>query len=63
LEEFEMLAAGIMSKASLWRNCELTLPEHPEVGDIDFGILRQQAERQQAKLESHRERIVADAFG
>jgi hypothetical protein len=63
LEEFEMLAAGIMSKASLWRNCELALAEHPEVADSDCGSLRQQAERQHAKLELHRERIVADAFG
>ena len=63
LEEFEMLAAGIMSKASLWHNCELALAGHHEVGDIDFVILREQAERQHAKLERHRERIVADAFG
>jgi hypothetical protein len=63
LEEFEMLSAGIMSKASLWRSCELALAGRPEVSGIDFEGLRQQAELQRAKLESHRERIVDEAFG
>ena len=29
LEEFELLAAGIVTKASLWRNCELSLAQRP----------------------------------
>jgi hypothetical protein len=63
LEEFEMLSAGIMSKASLWWSCELALAGRPDLADIDFDGLRQQAELQRAKLETHRERIVDDAFG
>ncbi len=63
LEEFEMLSAGIMSKASLWRCCEQSLAGRPEVAGVDFEALCQRAESQRAKLESHRERIVDDAFG
>ena len=63
LEEFEMLSAGIMSKASLWRCCELAVAGRTEIADVDFGALRQSAERQLAMLESHRARIVEDAFG
>jgi hypothetical protein len=63
LEEFEMLSAGLMTKASLWRCCELALAERTEVADVDFAGLREGAERQRAKLEAHRARIVDDAFG
>ncbi len=63
LEEFEMLSAGILSKSSLWRCCELSLAERPEVADVDFAALREGSERQRAKLEVHRARIVDDAFG
>jgi len=63
LEEFEMLSAGIMSKASLWRSCELSLAGRPELAGVDFDELRERAETQRAKLEAHRPRIVDDAFG
>jgi hypothetical protein len=63
LEEFEMLSAGIMSKASLWQNCELCLAGRPELAGVDFNELVQRAESQRAKLEAHRARIVDDAFG
>jgi hypothetical protein len=63
LEEFEMLLAGIMSKASLWRSCELSLAGRPELAGIDFNALAARAESQRARLESHRVRIVDDAFG
>lgn len=62
LEEFEALSAGIMAKASLWRCCELASAGRPQLADIDFDALRQRAELQRAKLETHRERIVDDAF-
>ena len=63
LEEFEMLSAGIMSKASLWQSCELSLARRPELAGVDFDELFQRAESQRAKLETHRVRIVDDAFG
>ena len=63
LEEFEMLSAGIMSKASLWRCCELAVAGRPEVADVDFDALCQSAEDQRVRLEAHRARIVDDAFG
>jgi hypothetical protein len=63
LEEFEMLTAGIMAKASLWHCCELSLAGHPKLAGIDFDALRQRAMSQQARLESHRVPIVDDAFG
>ncbi len=63
LEEFEMLSAGIMSKASLWRCCELAVAGRPEIADVDFVALRRSAEDQRARLEAHRARIVEDAFG
>ena len=63
LEEFEMLTAGIMSKASLWRCCELALAGRSEVTDVDFDALRRSAEDQRARLEAYRPRIVEDAFG
>jgi hypothetical protein len=62
LEESEMLSAGIMTKASLWRCCEIALSHRPEIADIDFGDLRERAESQRARLEAHRGRIVEDAF-
>ena len=62
LEEFEMLSAGIMSKASLWQNCELSIAGRPELAGVDFNALRQNAESQHEKLESHRARVVDDAF-
>jgi hypothetical protein len=63
LEEFEMLSTGIMSKASLWRCCELAVAGRPEIADVDFDALRRSAEDQRARLEAHRARIVDDAFG
>ena len=63
LEEFEMLSAGIMAKASLWQNCELSIAGRPELTGIDFHALYQEAKSQSEKLESHRARIVDDAFG
>ncbi len=63
LEEFEMLSAGILSKESLWRSCELSLAGRPEVAGVDFNALWQRAESQRTKLETHRVRIVDDAFG
>jgi hypothetical protein len=63
LEEFEMLSAGIMSKASLWRSCELSLAGRPELAGVDFTALAQRADSQRERLESHRARIVEDAFG
>src|SRR6185436_317307 len=63
LEEFEMLSAGIMSKASLWRSCELSIAGRPELAGVDFSALRQRADSQRERLETHRERIVDDAFG
>ena len=63
LEEFEMLSAGIMSKASLWQNCELSIAGRPELAGVDFEVLCQRAASQLARLESHRARIVDDAFG
>jgi hypothetical protein len=63
LEEFEMLSSGIMAKESLWQCCELTLTGRPEVADVDFVALRERAAGQRARLESHRARIVDDAFG
>ena len=62
LEEFELLAAGIVTKASLWRNCELSLAQRPELTGIDFTGLVRRAERQLAALEAHRQRVVRDAF-
>jgi hypothetical protein len=63
LEEFEMLSAGIMAKASLWENCVLSLAGRPEFAGVDFDALCQRAESQRERLESHRARIVDDAFG
>ena len=63
LEEFELLSAGILTKESLWRSCELALTGRREVADIDFSALRQAAERQRAQLETHRARIVEEALG
>ena len=63
VEEFEMLSAGIMSKASLWRSCEQSLAGRPELAGVDFNELCERAERQRAKLETHRARIVDDTFG
>jgi hypothetical protein len=58
-----MLAAGIMSKASLWRNCELSLAGRPELAGVDFNALCQRADSQRERLESNRARIVDEAFG
>jgi hypothetical protein len=63
LEEFEMLSAGLLSKASLWRSCGLSLAGRAELAELDFDALCQRAESQRAKLEAHRTRIVDDAFG
>ncbi|HWM21754.1 MAG TPA: hypothetical protein VNO51_18830 [Ilumatobacteraceae bacterium] len=63
LEEFEMLSAGLLSKASLWRSCQLSLGGRPELAGLDFDALCQRADNQRAKLETHRSRIVDDAFG
>ena len=63
LEEFEMLVSGITTKESLWKNVRASTGDRrPRLKGIDFAELARRADRQDAALESHRQRIVEDAF-
>ncbi len=67
LEEFEMLSAGIMSKASLWQNCELSIAGRPELAGVDFErVVPTGGESARAAREpprTHRGRRVRDGGG
>ena len=62
LEEFEMLMAGIVTKASLWRTLALTLAGDNRTSEFDFEELTRRAEKQVLMLEQHRTDIVHDVF-
>ena len=51
LESFEMLALGILGKASLWRALAAVQPERPDLGALDFAALEQRARDQHAVAE------------
>ncbi len=62
LEEFEMLMAGIVTKASLWRTLGLALAGDNRTSEFDFEELTRRAEKQVLMLEQHRTDIVHDVF-
>jgi len=62
LEEFEMLIAGIITKASLWRTLGIVLEGDSRVAGIDFDGLVRRAESQVLMLEEHRPQIANDMF-
>jgi hypothetical protein len=62
LEEFEMLMAGIATKASLWRTLGLALAGDSRASEVDFEQLTRRAEEQLLMLEQHRAEIVHDVF-
>jgi hypothetical protein len=62
LEEFEMLMAGIVTKASLWRTLGLALAGDNRTSEFDFEDLTRRAEKQVLMLEQHRAEIVNDVL-
>jgi hypothetical protein len=67
LESFEMLALGILGKASLWRALAAAQASRPELSAFDFAALEQRARDQHAiverlRLESAR-RVLAPQEG
>lgn len=67
LESFEMLALGILGKASLWRALAAAQPVRPELGAFDFAGLEQRARDQHAIVERLRldsaRRVLASREG
>jgi hypothetical protein len=51
LESFEMLALGILGKASLWRALAAVQPNRPDLSAFDFGALELRARDQHAIAE------------
>jgi hypothetical protein len=67
LESFEMLALGILGKASLWQALAAVQPERPDLSALDFAALEQRARDQHAiaerlRLESAR-RVLSPRQG
>ena len=62
VEEFEMLTAGIVTKASLWRTLRIVLDGERHAAGTDFNLLIERAEEQVLMLEQHRGQIVREAF-
>ena len=62
LEEFEMLSAGILTKASLWRTLRIVLDGEDRAAGTDFDRLVERAESQLLMLEEHREQIAHEVF-
>lgn len=67
LESFEMLALGILGKASLWRSLATVQPRRPELSAFDFAALEQRARDQHGiaerlRLDSAR-RVLAPREG
>jgi hypothetical protein len=62
LVELEGLSLGVEGKLGLWRTLKSIAPRDSRLGEFDFDVLIDRAERQREKLERHRLRASEEAL-